>query len=102
MKDQLQKRYGLPMAIAMVVGIVIGSGVFFKAETVLKATGGDVLTGILASLVSQGMEPFDAAVCAAYLHGAAADRCVQRLSEYYMQPDDILKDLGELLKEHIR
>lgn len=24
------------------------------------------------------------------------------LSEYYMQPDDILKDLGELLKEHIR
>ncbi|MFR8996171.1 MAG: hypothetical protein ACLVJR_07235, partial [Negativibacillus sp.] len=27
---------------------------------------------------------------------------VQRLSEYYMQPDDILKDLGELLKEHIR
>ncbi len=48
MKDQLQKRYGLAMAIAMVVGIVIGSGVFFKAETVLKATGGDVITGILA------------------------------------------------------
>ena len=59
-----------------------------------KAGSGDVLTGILASLVSQGMEPFDAAVCAAYLHGAAADRCVQRLSEYYMQPDDILKDLS--------
>lgn len=48
MKDQLKKRYGLPMAVAMVVGIVIGSGVFFKAETVLKATGGDVVTGILA------------------------------------------------------
>ncbi|MDD2562014.1 MAG: amino acid permease [Eubacteriales bacterium] len=48
MKDQLQKRYGLPMAIAMVIGIVIGSGVFFKAETVLKATGGNVSTGILA------------------------------------------------------
>ncbi len=61
-----------------------------------------MLTGILASLVSQGMEPFDAAVCAAYLHWTpAADRCVQRLSEYYMQPDDILKDLGELLKKNI-
>ena len=36
------------MAIAMVIGIVIGSGVFFKAETVLRATGGDVKTGILA------------------------------------------------------
>ena len=48
MKDQLQKRYGLPMAIAMVIGIVIGSGVFFKAEAVLKATGGNVSIGILA------------------------------------------------------
>ena len=36
------------MAIAMVIGIVIGSGVFFKAETVLKATGGNVIAGILA------------------------------------------------------
>jgi len=48
MKDQLQKRFGLPMAVAMVIGIVIGSGVFFKAETVLKATGGNVSAGILA------------------------------------------------------
>ena len=44
----MEKRYGLPTAIAMVVGIVIGSGVFFKAEKVLVATGGDLPTGILA------------------------------------------------------
>lgn len=66
-----------------------------------KAGSGDVLTGILTSLLSQGMEPFDAAVSAVYLHGAAADRCAERLSTYYMQPDDILSDLGALLKEHI-
>lgn len=35
-------------AIAMVVGIVIGSGVFFKAEIVLKATGGNMPLGIAA------------------------------------------------------
>ena len=48
------------------------------------------------------MQPFDAAVSAVYLHGAAADRCVERMSEYFMQPDDILIDLGRLFKEHIR
>ncbi len=36
----MEKRYGLPTAICMVVGIVIGSGVFFKAEKVLQATKG--------------------------------------------------------------
>lgn len=48
--QQLTKKYGLFTAIAMVVGIVIGSGVFFKAEAVLRATGGDMLTGVLAWL----------------------------------------------------
>jgi APA family basic amino acid/polyamine antiporter len=48
MSDRLHKKYGLMTAIAMVVGIVIGSGVFFKAETVLKATGGNMPLGIAA------------------------------------------------------
>ena len=45
------KKYGLPTAICMVVGIVIGSGVFFKAEKVLQATGGNMPLGILAWLI---------------------------------------------------
>lgn len=44
----MEKRYGLPTAICMVVGIVIGSGVFFKAEKVLQATAGNMPLGILA------------------------------------------------------
>jgi APA family basic amino acid/polyamine antiporter len=47
----LKKKYGLITAIAMVVGIVIGSGVFFKAEKVLTATGGNLSLGILAWLI---------------------------------------------------
>lgn len=46
--NKLTVKYGLPTAIAMVVGIVIGSGVFFKAEKVLLATGGNLPIGILA------------------------------------------------------
>lgn len=48
MENGLKKKYGLFTAVAMVVGIVIGSGVFFKAETVLKATGGNMPLGIAA------------------------------------------------------
>lgn len=45
---QMKKKYGLTTAIAMVIGVVAGSGVFFKAESVLVATGGDVRTGVIA------------------------------------------------------
>ncbi|GAB1455934.1 APC family permease [Spirochaetota bacterium] len=51
MSDGLTKKYGLATAIAMVVGIVIGSGVFFKAEKILTATGGNLPLGILAWVI---------------------------------------------------
>lgn len=46
--EKLARRYGLPTAICMVVGTVIGSGVFFKAQNVLNATGGNMPLGIAA------------------------------------------------------
>ena len=49
--NKLEKRYGLWTAISMVVGVVIGSGIFFKAETVLQRTGGNMPLGILAWLI---------------------------------------------------
>jgi basic amino acid/polyamine antiporter, APA family len=48
MENGLRKKYGLFTAISMVVGIVIGSGVFFKAEKVLKETNGNIPLGIVA------------------------------------------------------
>ena len=48
---QLKERYGLLTAICMVVGIVIGSGVFFKAQTILQRTEGNILYGILSWLI---------------------------------------------------
>ena len=47
MDNKMEKRYGLPTAIAMVIGIVIGSGVFIKGGKVLNLTGGDLKTGII-------------------------------------------------------
>lgn len=48
MATTLKKKYGLMTAIAMVTGVVIGSGVFFKAEKILSATGGNLRLGIVA------------------------------------------------------
>ena len=44
----LTKKYGLMTAIAMVVGTVIGSGVFFKAQDILTRTEGDLPISVLA------------------------------------------------------
>ncbi len=46
--EKLTRKYGLLTAICMVVGTVIGSGVFFKAQNVLTATGGNMPLGIAA------------------------------------------------------
>ena len=51
MENQLERKYGLFTAICMVVGIVIGSGVFFKAQAILEKTGGDMPLAILAWLI---------------------------------------------------
>ncbi|HBG20393.1 MAG TPA: amino acid permease [Desulfobulbaceae bacterium] len=47
----LERKYGIWTATAMVIGIVIGSGVFFKADDVLKASGGSLPTALTAWLI---------------------------------------------------
>ena len=51
MENKLERKYGLFTAICMVVGIVIGSGVFFKAQTILQKTEGNMPLGILAWII---------------------------------------------------
>lgn len=49
--DKLKKKYGLFTGIAMVVGIVIGSGIFFKAPRVLELTNGKLIISLLTWLI---------------------------------------------------
>ena len=64
------------------------------------ATGGsgDVLAGIIVSLLGQGLPPLEAAACAAWLHGAAGDICADEIGQYGMLPSDLLNVLPRLLK----
>ncbi|WMJ22850.1 amino acid permease [Paludicola sp. MB14-C6] len=41
------EKYGLFTAIAMIVGICIGSGIFFKSDNILIATNGSIILGVL-------------------------------------------------------
>lgn len=59
---------------------------------------GDVLAGIIVSLLGQGIAPLEAAACGAWLHGAAGDCCASRLGQYGMLPTDMLEELPRLMK----
>ena len=64
-----------------------------------KGGSGDLLAGMTASLLAQGMPAFEAACCAVYLHGLAGDRAAARLSRRGMTPLDCLAELKTLLSE---
>lgn len=59
---------------------------------------GDVLAGIVVSLLGQHIDPLQAAACAAWLHGAAGDLCAHEIGQYGMLPSDMLEALPRLLK----
>ena len=61
-----------------------------------------MLAGITAALLGCHLPAFEAAVCAVWLHGAAADRAAAKRGEYGMLPQDLLPELGALFAEHHR
>lgn len=64
-----------------------------------RAGSGDVLSGIIASLMAQGEDSFTAAVSGAYLHGKAAEILCGRLGMRSVLPTDIIGVLPELLRQ---
>ena len=59
------------------------------------ATGGsgDVLAGLLTGLLAQGLEAFDAAQLAVYLHGKAGDRVAVRTSQAGLSATDLIEEI---------
>ena len=64
------------------------------------ATGGsgDVLSGIIVSLLGQGVKPLEAAALGAWLHGAAGDLCAEELGECGLLAGDLIVACARLLK----
>ena len=64
-----------------------------------KGGSGDVLTGLLASLLAQGTEPFAACCAAVWLHGRAGDLAAMEKGHRGMTPVDMIEKLPYALKE---
>ncbi len=64
------------------------------------AGSGDVLTGLIASLIGQGMLPFDAAVLGVYLHGLAGDRWAKRHGRSGLTATDLADELPNAFDQH--
>ena len=63
-----------------------------------KGGSGDVLSGMLVSLLGQGMAPFEAACTAVYLHGLCGDLAAAEKTERAMTPTDMIEKLPNAYK----
>ncbi len=61
------------------------------------AGSGDVLSGIIVSLLARGLDPYSAAVSGAYLHGRAGDLAAKEYGKDYMCAGDIINSISHIL-----
>src|SRR5262249_11191547 len=66
------------------------------------ATGGtgDVLTGLIAALLGQGLEPFAAAQLGVYLHGLAGDLAQEKMGPVSLIASDLLSFLPQAFGQY--
>lgn len=64
-----------------------------------KGGSGDVLAGMLLSLLGQGIPPKQAVPAAVWLHGRAGDLAAQRLGEYGMTPGDLIGQIPTAIQQ---
>lgn len=68
-------------------------------STLSKAGSGDVLTGIIASLIGQGMTLFEAACLGAHVHGFAGELAGRKFGQRSALASDVIDAIGEAIKE---
>ena len=64
-----------------------------------KGGTGDVLTGMIASFIGQGIRPFEAAMLGVYLHGLAGDLAAKEKGEASLLATDLLNNIPAAIKK---
>ncbi|HIC16665.1 TPA: NAD(P)H-hydrate dehydratase [Candidatus Poribacteria bacterium] len=104
--QQFVQDYQLVLVLKGAPSIVAG----YDGQAWINSTGntgmatagsGDVLTGIIAGLIAQGIDSLDAAVLGVYLHGLAGDLASKSVGQHGMIAGDLLEYLPIAI-EHLR
>lgn len=97
------KEYGVTVVLKTANTVVCNGDSVYVNSTgnagLARGGSGDLLAGMMVSLLAQGMSSFDAAVCAVYLHGLCADAVAEKTSMRGMLPTDVLNYLPELFSK---
>ncbi len=102
---EFAQKHGLTLLLKNAPSIVVDSA----GEIFVNPTGnpglasggtGDVLTGLIAGLLAQRLDPVAAAYTANYLHGLCADEIAGEKTEYALAAGDLIAKLGDVLNKH--
>ena len=102
---QFAKKYGVTLLLKGASTVVANSE---KASIILAGTpgmakggSGDVLTGVIAGLMSQGFGAYESAVLGAHICGRAGEAASIKKGEYSMTPKDTLNHIPKAIKEMV-
>ncbi len=70
----------------------------FANPALASAGTGDVLAGVIGSLLAQGAQPYEAAVAGVYVHGSAGERVRQDIGDAGLMAGDLLSELPRVMK----
>lgn len=100
----LAKKYGITVVLKGANTVVSDGNRIYVNRTgnpgMARGGSGDLLAGMVAGLLAQGFEPFEAAVAAVHIHGKAGDIAAKTNSVYGMTPSDMAAILPGLLSEY--
>ena len=99
---KLSKFYDVVLVLKGHRTVVAGGGKIYENHTgnagMAKGGSGDVLTGIIAAFIAQGLTPFEAARWAVYFHGRAGDLAVRKTGQLGLTASDIIQFLPKAFK----
>lgn len=100
----LARAYGCVVVLKGMHTIVTDGSRAYRNETgnvaLATAGSGDVLTGVIAGLMAQGMSPFDAAVLGACVHGRAADIWANDFGPSGLSAPQLVQRIPRAMHEH--